>query len=174
VQVTQEEVRRQTAEVQAVATTLDPQTGSLAERAQRFDHLQQGFAACPDPFRQHLAKVMAGFRPGLFVGEGGPRDNLDLERWFRLPKGHARRIHGHCHAGIQIVQEGATLMLVLDAHVNHPEPFCRADLYGYRHAQPPACEQSAIARRRTMRLARSKKLRPRLLASLEARYLNSS
>ena len=35
-----------------------------------------------------------------------PRDNLDLERWFRLPKGHERRIHGRCHAGVRIVQEG--------------------------------------------------------------------
>ena len=25
------------------------------------------------------------------------RDNLDLERWFRLPKSHERRIHGHRH-----------------------------------------------------------------------------
>src|SRR5213079_3393585 len=25
------------------------------------------------------------------------KDNLDLERWFRLPKSHERRIHGHRH-----------------------------------------------------------------------------
>ena len=44
-----------------------------------------------------------------------PRDNLDLERWFRVPKGHERRIHGRCHAGVRIVQEGATMLLALDA-----------------------------------------------------------
>ena len=33
-------------------------------------------------------------------------DNLDLERWFRLPKSHERRIHGRRHAGIWIVQDG--------------------------------------------------------------------
>ena len=159
-----------------VAVTLDPQTGATVERAQQFDRLQQGFAGCPDPFHQHLAKLMARFRPGLFVGEEafGVRDNLDLERWFRLPKGHERRIHGHRHAGVRIVQEGATLIPVLDAHAQHPDPFCVADLYPYRCAQPPPCEQSAVSRRRTMRLARSNETRPRLLASLEARYMDSS
>ena len=48
-----------------------------------------------------MGKVMAGFHRGLFVGgedADQPRDNLDLERWFRQPKGHERRIHGHKHA----------------------------------------------------------------------------
>src|SRR4051812_6549391 len=43
-----------------------------------------------------MAAVMISSRAGLFVGEGKfeeIRDNLDLERWFRLPKSHERRIH---------------------------------------------------------------------------------
>jgi len=176
VRASQEEVRRQVAEVQRVAVTLDPQTGATEERAQQFDHLQQEFAGGADPFHQHLAKVMSHFRPGLFVGEEafGVRDNLDLERWFRLPKGHERRIHGHRHAGVRIVQEGPTLIPVLDAHARHPDPFGVADLYPYRSAEPPACQQRAVSGRRIMRLARSTKSRQELLARLEDRYLNSS
>src|SRR5205085_289488 len=67
-----------------------------------------------DPICQQMGRVMASFKLGLFAGgDRGdwPRDNLDLERWFRLPKGHERRIHGRCHAGVRIVQEGATMML---------------------------------------------------------------
>ena len=60
------------------------------------------------------------FAAGLFVGEdtlASINDNLDLERWFRVPKSHERRIHGHRHAGIRIVLEGPTLVHALDAHV---------------------------------------------------------
>ena len=52
-------------------------------------------------------------------------DNLDLERWFRLPKGHERRIHGHRHAGVRIVQEGPTLVHALDAHHDPPRTIRR-------------------------------------------------
>lgn len=45
-----------------------------------------------------------------------PRDNLDLERWLRPPKGHEQRIHRRYHAGVWIVQEGPALVLALDAH----------------------------------------------------------
>ena len=102
------------------------------------------------------------------------QDNLSLERWFRLPKSHERRIHGHRHAGVRLVQEGPTLALALDAHLQHPEPFTPAELHPYRRAQPPPCQCEAIARRKTMRKARSTKQRPLLLAELEARYLDSS
>ena len=96
-------------------------------------------------------------------GKGGaeaPGDNLDLERWFRLPKGHERRIHGGCHAGVRIVQEGATLLLVLDAHRVHPEPFTAQDLLPYRHAKEPVDQSQAIQRRKVMRQARSPKKDP--------------
>src|SRR3989442_12885662 len=105
---------------------------------------------------------MTSFEPGLFVGGDlldGPHDNLDLERWFRRPKGHERRIHGHRHAGVRIVQEGATLVLVLDAHAGHADPFTAADLVPYRGAKPPPDEQEAVRRRKVMRKARSKNKR---------------
>jgi hypothetical protein len=107
------------------------------------------------------------------VGEGqfeAIRDNLDLERWFRLPKSHERRIHGHRHAGVRIVQEGATLVHALDAHAAHPGLFPVDELLPYRGAREPPCQAQALNRRKVMRKARSKKGRPLLLADLERRY----
>ena len=103
-----------------------------------------------------------------------PRDNLDLERWFRQPKGHERRIHGRKHAGVRIVQEGPTLVHALDVHLRHPEPLTAGDLLPYLHAKPPISEHQAIKRRKIMRRARSRTKRPLLLAELEARYADSS
>jgi hypothetical protein len=172
----QQQVRAHVAEVQEIAATLDPDGGTNTERRQRFDELQQRLATSDDPVRVQMAVVMAAFAVGLFAGENVadvPQDNLDLERWFRLPKGHERRIHGHRHAGVRIVQQGATLALVLDAHHGHPEPFAASDLYPYRQAQPPPDEQAALQRRKVMRKARSKKKRRLLLAELEKRYLDA-
>ena len=126
-----------------------------------------------DPIRQHMAMLMISFLAGLFVGAGKfeeIKDNLDLERWFRLPKSHERRIHGHRHAGVRIVQDGPTLLLALDAHAAHPEPFTAGDLLPYRTAREPPCQREAVNRRKIMRKARSKKKRPLLLAELEKRY----
>ena len=131
------------------------------------------FERTDDPVRGHMAQVMIGFLAGLFVGGArfeAIRDNLDLERWFRLPKSHERRIHGHRHAGVRIVQDGPTLLLALDAHVAHPGPFTAEELMPYRTAQPPVCQRQALQRRKIMRKARSKKKRPLLLAELERRY----
>jgi hypothetical protein len=131
------------------------------------------FERTEDPIRQHMAKVMISFLAGLFVGEDKfeeIKDNLDLERWFRLPKSHERRIHGHRHAGIRIVQEGATMVHALDAHVAHPQQFTVDDLLAYRTAREPPCQKQALNRRKIMRKARSKKKRPILLAELERRY----
>jgi hypothetical protein len=175
VKTVQKHIRDHVADIRVVAHTLAPANGSAAERQQRFDDLVEAFAAEPDSVRKHMVKLMTSFRPGLFVGGDleGAEDNLELERWFRLPKGHERRIHGHRHAGVRIVQEGPTLLRALDAHLYHDEPFMPADLLPYRHAEIPACQREAVARRKIMRKARSKKRRPILLASLEARY-NSS
>jgi len=131
------------------------------------------FEQAEDPIHQTMAVVMFSFCAGLFVGEGkfeDITDNLELERWFRLPKSHERRIHGHRHAGVRIVQEGPTLVHALDAHAAHPEPFAVADLLPYRRAQEPQCQKQALHRRKIMRKARSKKKRPPLLADLERRY----
>jgi hypothetical protein len=156
----------------AVAATLDPKA-PCTERQGTFEALRERFTTTPDPTHQQMAKVMTSFAPGLFVGEGlfaDIQDNLDLERWFRLPKSHERRIHGHRHAGIRIVLEGPTLVHALDAHAAHPEPFTADDLLPYRTAKEPRCQTEALHRRKTMRKARSKKKRPILLADLERRY----
>ena len=119
---------------------------------------------------------MLSFAAGLFVGPGifeAIRDHLDLERWFRLPKSHERRIHGHRHAGIRIALEGPTRVHALDAQATHPEPFSAADLLPYRTAQEPACPTEALQRRQIMRQGRSTKKRPLLLAELERRYRES-
>jgi len=172
----QQQVRAQVAEVREIAATLDPDSGSSSQRRQRFEEVQQRLAASGDSVRVQMAVVMAAFAVGLFAGEDVadvPRGNLVLERWFRLPKGHERRIHGHRHAGVRIVQQGATLALVLDAHRAPPEPFAASELCPYRQAQPPPDEQAALQRRKVMRKARSKKKRRLLLAELEKRYLDA-
>jgi hypothetical protein len=147
------------------------------DRQEKFEGLIDRFARTEDPIHQQMVPVMMSFLAGLFVGEGKCepiKDNLDLERWFRIPKGHERRIHGHRHAGVRIVQEGATMMLALDAHVTHPGPFDVKDLLPYRSAREPECQRQAISRRKIMRKARSKTKRPKLLAELERRYLVTS
>ncbi len=156
-----------------VAATLEPGTEDITEREEQFEALIDQFEATEDPIRHHMATVMLSFLAGLFVGEEEyekVRDNLDLERWFRLPKSHARRIHGRRHAGIRLVLEGATLVPVLDAHAAHPGPFTVDDLLPYRAAREPPCQTEARNRRTIMKKARSKKKRPLLLADLERRY----
>jgi hypothetical protein len=164
-------------DVRSIQATLEPDSGTRAQRQARFDVLQEQFQKSDDAIQQHMGHVMGSFAPGLFVGEEEadmPQDNLDLERWFRQPKGHERRIHGHRHAGVRIVQEGPTLLLALDAHLAHPEPFTGADLRPYRHCPVPACQRQALHRRTIMRQARSTKQRPGLLAELERQYLKGS
>jgi hypothetical protein len=156
-------VRLQVEAITAVASTLDAQTGGLPGRRKEYALLMRDYRGRGGEFYGRLAKVMRGWQAGLFVavrGAGGaaaPGDNLDLERWFRLPKGHERRIHGRCHAGVRMVQEGPTLLLVLDAHRVRPEPFTAQDLLPYRHAKEPADQSQAIQRRKVMRKARSPK-----------------
>ena len=169
----QEQIKQYVQEVQRVATTLDPSKGSCQQRKRRFHGLKRRLKNSDDKVRVQMAVVMAAFSVGLFSGaEVDPeiRDNLDLERWFRLPKGHERRIHGRQHAGVRLVQEGATLMPALDAHKDREEPFQAEELLGYKDAEPPSQEQEARHRREVMRRARSKKQRPILLAELERRY----
>jgi hypothetical protein len=170
----QEVIRGQVQEIAKVAATLDPQRGDSATRRKRFKRLQKRLGSSSDPVRMQMAVVMAAFAVGLFAGgdlKGLPWDNLDLERWFRVPKGHERRINGRRHAGVRLVQEGATLMPVLDAH-RERGPFTGEELLRYRTAKPPTDEQEAVKRRKVMRKARSKTKRPVLLATLEQRYLN--
>ncbi len=163
-------------DIAAVAATLEAGTQSCAERQQQFEGLRDRFAGTKTPIYQKMAQVMMSFVAGLFVGEdtlSSINDNLDLERWFRIPKSHERRIHGHRHAGIRIVLEGPTLVHALDAHVAHPQPFTVEELLPYRGAKEPPCQTQALHRRKIMRKARSKKKRPLLLADLERRYRES-
>jgi hypothetical protein len=157
-----------------VNSTLNPASDSCVKRRRRYEKLRRRFEKDKeDPILSRMSKVMTSFAAGLFAGGGRadlPQDNLDLERWFRLPKSHERRLHGRSHAGVRIVQEGPTLLLALDAYRQHSAPFTREELQPYWNAQPPECQQQAIRRRKVMRKARSATKRPLLLKTLEARY----
>jgi hypothetical protein len=166
-------IRKYVKVIAEVAATLEPGVEDITERQEKFEALIDRFEATQDPIRHGMAAVMLSFLDGLFVGEEkyeAIKDNLDLERWFRLPKGHERRIHGHRHAGVRLVLEGPTLVHALDAHAEHPGPFTVDDLLPYRTGREPPCQTEARHRRRIMRKARSKKSRPLLLAELERRY----
>lgn len=170
---TQRRVAGYVATIRDVERTLDPANGRCANRKRLYDALERRLLNDDDSIRQQMGRVMASFQRGLFAGGGRgdwPRDNLDLERWFRLPKGHERRIHGRCHAGVRIVQEGATMMLALDAHRHHPQPFTEEELRPYRDAEVPDSQKEVIHRRKVMRAARSTKKRTALLRKLEERY----
>jgi hypothetical protein len=173
----QEVIREYVGVIAEVAATLEPGTEDITEREEKFEALIDQFEATADPIRHGMATVMLSFLAGLFVGEEEyeeVRDNLDLERWFRLPKSHERRIHGRRHAGMRIVVGGPTLVHALDAHTAHPEPFTAADLLPYRTAREPPSQTQAWNRHKIMRKARSKKQRPALLADLERRYREAS
>ena len=154
-------VRQYTRQVRYVMNLLTSEDGlPLAKRRSRFATKVREFQRrADDKTYAHFAKVMASFRPGLFVRPkmAYPRDNLDLERWFRCPKSHERRIHGHCHAGVRIVRDGPTLVPTLDAHVSHPGVFSREDLFPFRFASPPSSQLASQQRHVIMRQSRSKK-----------------
>ena len=165
-------------DLQAVDRTLRPNDETTGEeREAQFILRRQEWESSADPMHQHCAKMMSSFEPGVFVGGESadfPADNLDLERWFKRPKGHERRLHGRRHAGVRIVQQGPTLLLALDAHVYHDGPLTVDDLEPYSHARVPVSQQPAVARGKIMRKARSRKKRDALLADLEKRYLSLS
>lgn len=172
----QKQIKEYVKEVKRVEATLDPSKGTLKQRKRRFHQLKRRLRKSQEAVRIQMAVVMVAFSAGLFAGpevDQEIRDNLELERWFRLPKGHERRIHGRKHAGVRLVQEGATLMPALDAHKDREEPYKPEELLGFKNAKPPKQEQEAMHRRNIMRRARSKKQRPILLAELERRYLDA-
>ncbi len=155
-------VRSYTDQVREVMDILNTEEGTpLAEREPLFAAKLAEFQQTPsDPILSHLAKVMTSFRVGLFAGAqltSHPRDNLHLERWFRLPKSHERRVHGHHHAGVRIVREGATLIPTLDAHANHPGLFTREELSPFQSAITPSSQIASQQRHRIMAKSRSKK-----------------
>lgn len=150
--------------------TMDPATGKAKKREERFVEIKERLRATDDPIRKKMSEIMSRFQPGLFAGGDRLdflRDNMDLERWFRLPKSHERKIHGRQHAGSRLVQEGPSLLLALDAHQSHPRPFTERELAPYLGAMPSPEELDAIERRKTMRRAASREALPGLLESLE-------
>src|SRR5207302_4916826 len=102
-------------DLQAVDRTLRPNDATTGEeREAQFILRRQEWECSTDPMHQHFATMMRSFEPGLFVGGESadfPADNVDLERWFKRPKGHERRIHGRRHAGVRIVG-GVSIELV--------------------------------------------------------------
>ena len=165
-------------DLHAVDGTLTPSDeASGEEREAQFVSLRDHWQSSTDAVHQQFAAVMSSFQAGLFVGGKAadrPADNLDLERWFKHPKSHERRIHGRCHAGVRIVQQGPTLLLALDAHVHPDGLFTVDDLAPYCNARVPDCQQQALNRGKIMRRARSRKKCNDLLADLERRYFDSS
>ena len=177
VEAVQKTIEHDGEEIKEVAATLDPGTGPCARREADYQRILARIEGDGDAVHEHMAKLMTAFGVGLFAGGDAlaqVQDNLDLERWFRLPKSHERRIHGRRHAGVRIVQEGPTMVLALDAHDAHSGSFHVDDLFAYRWAREPACQRQAMRRRKIMRKARSKTKRPKLLAELERRYLAAS
>lgn len=161
------------ADLRAIEATLDPANGTVAKRQSRFEAILRRLQNNADPIQLKMSGVMERFQPGLFVGGeriAKLRDNLELERWFRLPKSHERRIHGRQHAGVRIVQEGPSLVLALDAHRSHRGAFTIDELRPYVDAQPTSDELGAVKRRKIMRKAASRKRLPPLLSTLESRY----
>jgi len=148
----QDALRMYVEDVRAVKDTLDLKTGPVKDRKKQFKNLYKQFFAREDSIYQYMAGLMERFSKGLFVTGDNPdlpRDNLDLERFFKVPKGHERKIHGRRHAGIRIVVEGATLIPTLDAHLLHPRPFLAKDLISYAKAEIPEVQKAALARKKT-------------------------
>lgn len=170
VSVARRQVQKQLADVRLVEATLDPKTGSLSRRRQRFARLREKFSRSKVASQKQLSKQMGSWAVGLFVcvalGRNVPWDNLDLERFFRLPKGHERRIHGHKHVGMRVVREGPTLLPTLDAHREHTGPFLAQQLLPYRNHPVSSDQQQTRHRHQIMRRAASTKLRPKLLREL--------
>lgn len=158
-------VRVYTAHVREVVEIVTVEDGmSLADREPRFAaKIAELQSFVDDKTYNAMAKMMTSFQVGLFAGAAltdYPHDNLNLERWFRLPKSHERRIHGHHHAGIRIVREGATLIPTLDAHSGHPGVFTKDELVGFAKATAPASQLASQQRHGVMKKARSKKTNP--------------
>ena len=159
-----------------IDTLLDPETDTCKNRKALFEALAAKLESEHDPIRIQMSKVMRSFEKGLLIGGDDktlPRDNLELERFFRRPKGHERKIHGHAHAGVRLVLRGPTLIPTLDAHLRHPTPFLSEELAPWLDSPLPPVLIECRRRAQVMRQARSHKQRPVLLDNLQKRYISS-
>lgn len=105
-------------DLRAIYATLDREPGATRERQRRFRSLSHRLRSHGEPIKTKLAEIMNRFERELFVGGDrldALRDTTDLERSFRLPKSHERRIHGRQHAVTRLALEGPSLVLALDA-----------------------------------------------------------
>jgi len=151
-------VRGYAAQVREVVEILTVEEGlSLADREPLFAAKTAELQSFSDDKTYNaMAKMRTSFQVGLFAGAqltDDPHDNLNLERWFRLPKSHERRIHGHHHAGIRIVREGAPLISTLDAHSQHPGVFTEDELLKFATATAPASQVASQQRHGVMKKA---------------------
>lgn len=156
----QKEVEKYAKEIKKVENTLDSEKGKLKNRLAKFRRLKLRFMNADDLIKNQMSKIMHSFEAGLFVGDDNfsiPKDNLDLERWFKKPKGHERKIHGRKHVGMRIVNEGPTLLPALDAHLLRDEPFTYQDLLPYVYAKPPESQIKSVEHKRTMTKGSTKK-----------------
>lgn len=141
---------------------LSPDEGPSEKRQSRFHLLGLSLKKKSSKYKE-MGKLMLSFEDGLFAGGDTldlPIDNLDLERWFKKPKGHQRRITGRQHAGTTIVYEGPTLIPTLDAHLTLDTPLAAAELLDFVDAQPPLSQIEGLKRRKLMSQASSKKKDP--------------
>ena len=162
--------------MQRIDACLHATTGASADRQATFTALAATYRGSADPVVQHMGGVMDRWVAGLFAGGDAlalPDDNLDLERFFKQPKHHVRHIHGRAHAGVRLVQQGPTLVPVLDAHHDLAAPLAPTDLIPYWTAPIPASQHAAVRRGAVMTRARSPTERRALLDALERRYLDS-
>lgn len=129
-------------------------------RLKEFRRIAKQLSNSTESIKMAMGRMMLRFCNGLFAGGDDfdiPVDNLDLERWFKNPKGHSRRITGNRHVGTKSVYEGPTLIPALDAHLEMEKPLTYIDLTPYIDAEIPISEQKATERKRTMTRAASKK-----------------
>ncbi len=152
--------------------TLSPEKGKARARKRHFQRIRRKLERSKDPIELSIAGVMSRFEEGLFVGGQnvqGLQDNMDLERWFRIPKAHLRHVHGRQHAGFRVVVEGPSLLLALDAHHKHRRPFQEHELRPYLGVELSPEQLDAVERRKIMRRACSRESLPDLLTELERR-----
>ncbi|MBF0234813.1 MAG: hypothetical protein HQK65_17510 [Desulfamplus sp.] len=156
------EIVKYTKMVDEVMTTLNPSIGTVTQRVEQFTDIQHQLQklSAKDPLAKQMMQIMQSFGSGVFVGSDDleiPGDNLDLERWFKKPKGHERRIHGRKHTGLRLVYEGPTLLLALDAHLYQEKPFTSLELLPYVEVEIPDSQRKSVERNRIMKKASSKK-----------------
>ena len=96
VEAVQEAIRHHVEEIKEVAATLDPGTGPCARREADYQTILARLEGDGDATREHMAKLMAVFRVGLFAGltDAMPPNNVTemtaderklIVKWASLP-----------------------------------------------------------------------------------------